>query len=155
FFTAGTFDLRSEGAGSNTSVGQVNANRERLDFVGKVCSLPIPSVSGTKSVTGSFAVGGTVTYTVVLTNNGGVAQTDAIGPEFFDTLPAAMALVSATASSGTVTATPATNQVVWNGSIAPGASVTITYSAVVMSGGGSGPLTNQGTILTNGNLTGT
>ncbi len=153
-FTGGTFDLRSEGTGANTSTGQTDHNRERIDFVGKVCSLPIPFISGTKTVTGSFAVGGVLTYTVVLTNTGGVAQADLAGPEFYDALPSTVALLTGSASSGTLTTTAATNQVSWNGSIGAGASVTLTYQAVIMSGGGTAAVANQGTILMNGNLSG-
>ena len=54
---------------------------------------------------GTFSVGGTVTYTVTLTNTGTGAQADNAGNEFTDTLPAALTLVSATATSGTAAAT--------------------------------------------------
>jgi uncharacterized repeat protein (TIGR01451 family) len=155
-FDAGDFDLRSEGSGADvdTSTGQPNLNRERIDLLGKPCSLPFPSITGTKTVTGSFAVGGTLTYTVVLKNNGTVAQPNNTGPEYIDTLPANVALVGATATSGVVTANAATNMLTWDGALAGGASVTITYQAVVASGGGAGPVKNQGTILTDYLLTG-
>ena len=70
-------------------------------------------------MTGTFQVGGTVTYTVVLTNNGTGNQADNAGNEFTDVLPAGLTLVSATATSGTAVATVGTNTVTWNGSLAP------------------------------------
>jgi uncharacterized protein len=105
------------------------------------------TVSGTKSAAGTFAQGSTVTYTVVLTNSSTHNQGDNPGAEFTDVLPAGLNLVSATATSGTATATVGTNTVTWNGSIAAGASVTITINATVDPGIPVGTtITNQGTI---------
>ena len=105
------------------------------------------TVSGTKSAAGTFAQGSNVTYTVVLTNSSTHNQGDNPGAEFTDILPAGLTLVSATATSGTATATVATNTVTWNGSIAAGASVTITINATVDPGVPVGTtITNQGTI---------
>ena len=56
-------------------------------------------VTGTKTVSGSFTVGSTVTYTVVLTNSGNGTQQNNPGNEFTDVLPPSLTLVSATASS--------------------------------------------------------
>ena len=56
-------------------------------------------VSGTKTVSGSFTEGGAITYTVVLTNTGGVAQGDNPGAEFTDVLPPSLTLVGASATS--------------------------------------------------------
>ena len=67
-------------------------------------------------------MGGTVTYTVTLTNTGPGAQGDNPGNEFTDVLPAHLALVSATATSGTAVANVGTNTVTWNGSIPAGGS---------------------------------
>jgi uncharacterized repeat protein (TIGR01451 family) len=77
------------------------------------------AVAGTKTVTGTFAVGATVTYTVTLTNSGPGAQGDNPGNEFTDVLPESLALVSATATSGTALANVGTNTATWNGSIRP------------------------------------
>jgi uncharacterized protein len=103
------------------------------------------SVTGTKTVSGNFAPGGTITYTVVLSNAGPGTQQDNPGNEFTDVLPAGLTLVSAAATSGTAVATVGTNTVTWNGSIAASASVTITITATVTGSLGS-TITNQGTI---------
>ena len=112
------------------------------------------SVTGTKTVSGSFTPGGSVTYTVVLSNAGPGTQQDNPGAEFTDVLPAELTLVSAAATSGTAVATVATNTVTWNGSIAAAASVTITITATVTGSVGS-TITNQGTIASDADGNGT
>ncbi|HEV7768748.1 MAG TPA: M36 family metallopeptidase [Thermoanaerobaculia bacterium] len=98
----------------------------------------------TKTVSGTFAVGGTVTYTVTITNSGTDPQNDNTGNEFTDTLPATLTLVSAVASSGTVST--AGNTVDWNGALAPlGGSVTITITATINAGTAGATISNQGT----------
>ncbi|HEV7509464.1 MAG TPA: S8 family serine peptidase [Thermoanaerobaculia bacterium] len=98
-----------------------------------VCNAPPrPNVTGTMTVRGTFTPGGTVTYTVILTNSGGMAQPDNPGAEFFDVLPPCLTLLSATSSSGTAVANAGTNTVTWNGSI-PAA----TFSPVLL---GSRPI---------------
>jgi uncharacterized repeat protein (TIGR01451 family) len=105
------------------------------------------TVSATKTVTGQFLQGGAVTYTVVLTNSSANTQSNNPGDEFIDILPAQLILVSASATSGTAIATPATNTVTWNGSIAGNSSVTLTIEATVKSKLNSGStITNQGTV---------
>jgi uncharacterized protein len=114
------------------------------------------SVTGTKTVSGSFAPGGTVTYTVVLSNAGPGAQQDNPGDEFTDVLPAGLTLVSAAATSGTAVATVATDTVTWNGSIPASGSVTITITATVDSGLAPGTtITNQGTVASDADGNGT
>jgi uncharacterized repeat protein (TIGR01451 family) len=104
-------------------------------------------VTGTKAVGGNFNPGGTVTYTVILTNNGAGAQGDNTGHEFTDTLPAGLTLVSATATSGTAAANVGTSTVTWDGALAAGGgAVTITITATVNSGTGGQTISNQGTI---------
>jgi uncharacterized repeat protein (TIGR01451 family) len=107
------------------------------------------SVTGTKTVAGSFAPGSTVTYTIVLNNGGTGAQGDNSGNEFFDVLPATLTLVSATSSSGIAQATVGNNVVTWNGAIAAGAGVTITITATLSIAAAPGTIvSNQGTIAT-------
>jgi uncharacterized repeat protein (TIGR01451 family) len=105
------------------------------------------TVSGTKSVSGTFAPNGFITYTVVLSNSGPSTQADNPGHEFTDVLPAGLTLNSAMATSGTPVATVATRTVTWDGSIPAGGSVTITIHATIDPGVAPGTnLTNQGTI---------
>jgi len=106
------------------------------------------SVTGTKTVAGTFVAGQPITYTVTLTNNGTANQADNPGHEFTDVLPASLTLVSATATSGAAVATLATNTVTWDGALAPlGGSVTITITATINAGTPVGTaVSNQGTI---------
>ena len=103
-------------------------------------------VTGTKTASGTYQVGQTVTYTVVLTNVGVSPQADNTGDELVDVLPPELELVDATATSGTAVATPATNTVTWNGSLAADDSVTITITATILASAAGGIVSNQGTI---------
>ncbi len=101
----------------------------------------------TKTVAGTFSEGGTVTYTVTISNPSGNTQLDNPGDEFTDVLPAGLTLVSASAGSGTATTDIPNRTVHWNGSIAAGGSVTITFTALVNNGTAGTTLCNQGTIF--------
>jgi uncharacterized repeat protein (TIGR01451 family) len=103
-------------------------------------------VSGTKTAAGTFTIGSTVTYTITLTNSGGGAQADNPGNELTDVLPAQLALVSATASSGTAVSNTGSNTVTWNGGIPAGGSVTITITATILPTAGGTTVSNQGSI---------
>jgi uncharacterized repeat protein (TIGR01451 family) len=94
-------------------------------------------------VSGAFE-GDFVTFTYVLSNGGPNAQADNSGAEFTDTLPAGLSLITATASSGTVTT--AANTVTWNGSIPVCGTVTINVQAKV------DPLTAGMTLCNQGNV---
>ena len=124
-----------------------------------VCSAPPPaavSVTATKTVAGTFSIGGAVTYTVTLTNNGSGNQANNPGNEFTDVLPAGLTLVSASATSGTAVATIATNTVTWNGSLTPlGGSTTITINATVKAGTQGTTISNQGTVAFDADVNGT
>ncbi len=103
------------------------------------------SVSGTKTAAGTFTVGSTITYTIILTNSGPGAQADNPGNEFTDTLPATLALVSASATSGV--ASTVGNTVNWNGALAAaGGTVTITINATILPSAAGTTVSNQGTI---------
>lgn len=104
-------------------------------------------VSATKTVTGDFSVGGTITYTVTLTNDGTAAQADNPGDELADVLPSELTLVSAGSTSGTTDADVGTNTVTWNGSMAPlGDSVTVTIEATIDAGTAGSTVSNQGSV---------
>ena len=124
------------------------------------CSVVTPavSVSGTKELTssGPYATGSTVTYEVVLTNDGTAVQADNAGDEFVDVLPAGLALVGASATSGTAVANVGTNTVTWNGSLAPGGgSVTITIEATIDDGYAGATISNVGTYYYDADVNGT
>lgn len=104
------------------------------------------TIGGSKSVSGDYYPGGTVTYTITLTNVGLYTQFDNPTDEFIDVLPSALTLVSATASSGTAVAAVGTNTVTWNGSIPTVSQVTITIAATINAGTPPGPISNQGTV---------
>ena len=137
-------------------VGAVLSNQGQLDVTdGTTTTTRTASVTtrvirppATKSVSGSFTPGGSVTYTVVLTNVGPGNQGDNPGDEFIDVLPPELTLISATATSGTATADVATRTVTWNGSIAAETSVTITINARINDGVTPGTtINNQGTFF--------
>jgi uncharacterized repeat protein (TIGR01451 family) len=133
---------------ATTDPGAANNSATATTTVNAVALL-----AGTKSASGApYNPGSTITYTIVLRNNGGATQGDNPGDEFTDVLPVELILVSATATSGTPVANTGTNTVTWNGSLAAGATVTITIQATIAPGLANGtPITNQGTISYDGN----
>jgi uncharacterized repeat protein (TIGR01451 family) len=102
------------------------------------------TVTATKTVAGTFRPGGSVTYTVTLSNSSGFDQQDNSGHEFTDVLPASLTLVSATASSGT--ATTAGNTANWDGVVPASGSVTITINATINAATAPGTVSNQGSV---------
>ncbi|MBP7797024.1 MAG: DUF11 domain-containing protein [Thermoanaerobaculaceae bacterium] len=111
------------------------------------------NVSGTKTVSGGpYRPGGTITYTIVLSNAGPGPQPDNPGDEFVDTLPSQLTATGASASSGTVARTG--NLITWNGAIAAGGSVTIMVSATINDVPNGRSVSNQGTINYDGAGTG-
>jgi uncharacterized repeat protein (TIGR01451 family) len=110
-------------------------------------TLPGATVSGTKTVSGTFTIGGTVIYTVVLSNAGPAAQADNPGDEFTDVLAPELALISASASSGTTAVTGVGGgTVTWNGAIPAGGSVTLFISATILPAVAGTTISNQGTL---------
>jgi uncharacterized repeat protein (TIGR01451 family) len=104
------------------------------------------TVSATKTVTGPFNEGSTITYTIVLANSAAYDQQNNSGPELTDVLPASLTLVSAGATSGTATATVATNTVTWDGVVPAGGSVTITIQATIDAGTANTTISNQASV---------
>jgi subtilisin-like proprotein convertase family protein len=112
------------------------------------CSAAAPlgaHLTASKAVTGgSLVPGGTVVYTVTLTNSGTGATFDEPGDELADTLPSTLTPTSAAASLGTVTI--AGNTVRWNGGVPAGGSVVITIDAAISGAAVSQSIiSNQGT----------
>ncbi len=106
---------------------------------------PLGAMVGTsKSVSGDFAPGGEVTYSVILTNSGAGAQGDNPGHEFVDSLPAGLVLESAESSTGTTAADSVAGTVAWDGTIAADGTVTITIRATVTGAIGE-TISNQAT----------
>jgi uncharacterized repeat protein (TIGR01451 family) len=128
--------------------GKLNAWSLIVTPTAFTCSAYIPgaNLSATKTVSGGTAVGDTVSYQVNITNNGTTAQADNAGNEFTDVLPAQLTLLSASADSGTATATLGTNTVTWNGAIAVGGVVQITITAQINAGAEGATVSNQGTL---------
>ncbi len=91
-------------------------------------------IQAQKTVQGNQRAFGVVTYTTVLSNNGLTSQQDNLGHEFTDTLPPELSLISATATSGIIDATPANNRVTWDGAIPAGNSVTLEVQARIAAG---------------------
>lgn len=106
---------------------------------------PTASIASTNPVSGTFKFGGSITYTVTLTNNGTANPGDTTGHEFVDVLPVGLAWVSATATTGTAITTG--NTVNGDGAFAPlGGSTTITINATVNAGTQGTSISNQGTV---------
>jgi len=116
-----------------------------------VCDAPPPpvlvaNVTATKTVSGGDQTeGGTVVYTVVLTNSGTGAQADNPGAEFTDTLPATLTVGTPAATSGTISGA-GINPVTWNGAIPAGGTVTITIPATIQANTGGQTISNQGSV---------
>lgn len=104
------------------------------------------NLSATKTVSGTFVAGSTVTYTIVV-SNAGSAQGDYAGHELTDVLPASLTLVSANATSGNAVATIPTNTVTWDGAIPASGSVTVTITATLGGPLGGTVVSNQATLL--------
>ena len=88
----------------------------------------LPSdVTGTKTVSGDFVLGGDVTYTIVLSNAGPGVLPDGPGDELVDILPATVELTGAAVieGGGAVAEDAAANTVTWNGAIPADDSVTL------------------------------
>ena len=144
----GTVSFDADGNGTNEATAFTDD--PGLPGIGNPTSFTVTSpatIAAIKSVTGTFRSGGAITYTVVLTNTGAAAQFDNPGAELTDILPASLTLISTSATSGTAVATIASKTVTWNGSLAAGASVTITIGATInASTAGGTTVANQGTV---------
>jgi uncharacterized repeat protein (TIGR01451 family) len=89
------------------------------------------ALAAAKTATGEHAPGGTVFYTIVISNVGAGPHPDNPGDELVDVLPAGLTLVGATADIGSVSLDLPTRRVAWNGALATGGSATLTIEATV------------------------
>jgi uncharacterized repeat protein (TIGR01451 family) len=94
-----------------------------------------------KKVSGQPVPGGTLTYTIVITNVGAGPHPDNPGDELVDVLPAGLTLTGATANIGTITTNLPANRVAWNGALPVGGTATVTIEATVGA--------SRGTVLRN------
>ena len=140
----GTVSYASDGGSTNNTTVLTDDPTQPGAADPTVFTLNSANIAATKTVTGNFWPYQVVTYTVTLTNNGNGIANDNGGDEFTDQLPAGLTLRSATASAGTlgVGIIGSTTTVHWSGSLAAGASVTITIKAQI-------GLFPQGTVISN------
>ncbi len=135
---AGQLDLQA-----SISANEADPDTANNTATASVTVLSPGDVRASKTVAGNLIVGGDATYTVVLSNSAAYDQHNNPGAEFTDVLPASLALVSASATSGTAVATVGTNTVAWDGVVPAGGSVTLTIQADIV-GAGSLTVSNQG-----------
>jgi uncharacterized repeat protein (TIGR01451 family) len=113
------------GQGMHCDLGAIEVQTEPDQSAGAL-------LTATMTVSGDFAPGGDVTYTVVLANAGDADQSDNPGPEFTDALPDGLLLLSASATKGNAAADLAAGTVDWDGAVARDAPVTITIHAQIV-----------------------
>lgn len=101
-----------------------------------VSLLPPPgTVQATLDVSGKFLEGSTVTYTLVLVNNGPVQFPDSPGAEIVLSLPSAVAVTDISTSSGTASGGGSPGATVfWNGPLALGETVVIVVEGMILPG---------------------
>ena len=100
-----------------------------------------------KDVGGPFSSGDIIRYTIEITNIGDAVQPDNPGPEFVDTFPDTLLLISANADSGDVILDKLNNTVTWDGSINPEQTVTISIDTQLSSLARPGDeISNQATL---------
>jgi uncharacterized repeat protein (TIGR01451 family) len=142
----GTISYDADGNGTNEASRQTDdpGVGGATDPTSFTSTSPSNIAVANMTVAGQFFAGGAITYTVTLTNSGPSMQLDNAGDEFAVTLPGTLTLTGASANSGTASTGGATAH--WNGSLASGASVTITINATVSAGAVAGStISAQGT----------
>src|SRR6202020_2626638 len=135
--------VTSTTAGSNCAAGSGNAACTATVTVSGLTIVKTANVS-------SIAPGGTVSYTVTVTNSGQTAYT---GATFTDPLTSVLgnAVYNANAAATAGTVSYSSPNLTWTGNLAVGASATITYTVTVNNPDtGSGLLANTVTSTTAG-----
>ncbi len=152
----GTISYDSDGDGFNDTTALTGDPAAKTPNAPTVFTVPnAPFLVATKTAGGSLVEGGTVTYTIALSNIGTAAQADNPGNELTDVLPPSLTLTAATATSGAAVANTGTNTVTWNGSLPPSSTVTITITATIKSGTAGTTIANQATFNYDSNNDGT
>ena len=120
------------------ALGDVDGDGELDLFLGNLSGVEMfvtlaPELEVTKEITGGdLEPGGSVEYTVTLTNVGTGAQPDdPDDPELTDTLPAGLTLVSATLASGPGSVSTSGSTVRYDGAIGVGESVSLVITATI------------------------
>lgn len=142
----GRFRLTSDASISAATPGGVAENGEVEDYAITVLAneADLVTVKSLTSLSAQLSVGDTVTFSIVVTNNGPAPATNVT---LTDQLPAGL---TATANSGNVTTGTYTSGTgVWTiPSLASGANATLTIEGVVDAGQGGNSITNTTTAAT-------
>ena len=118
--------ITSTSTGSNCGAGCTDP---RCTATVNVAAMRITATADVSAV----SPGSDVHYTVTVTNTGQAPYSDAsVTLDYADTLEDATYNGDLAATSGTVTTDSATQTATWTGDLAPGATVTITYSVTVI-----------------------
>jgi uncharacterized repeat protein (TIGR01451 family) len=144
-----TLSFDGDGDGSNEAVAvSDNPVTPAANDPTQFTLLSAAGLTATKSVSAPQPVAGApLLYQIVLSNAGPAMQFDNPGDELTDVLPAELNLLSATASSGTVTIDVPSRTVHWNGALAASASVSISINASIAATAMSGNvIENQATL---------
>jgi uncharacterized repeat protein (TIGR01451 family) len=120
----------------NHEVNELNEENNQYTLPVTVTVRPLaPWIEAEKIYTdengGSPAPEDTITYEITITNDGCEDQGDNTGHEFIDQIPDFMTYVPGSASASTGTAGFEGGQVVWDGEVPMGGSVTITFQVVI------------------------
>jgi uncharacterized repeat protein (TIGR01451 family) len=89
---------------------------------------------GVEPVEKCFGAGGIVNVQIELTNTGSGEQRDNAGPELAATLPAQLTAIAGSCTSTTGTCSAQGDKLEWNGAVAAGAKVTISYQVQIQAG---------------------
>jgi uncharacterized repeat protein (TIGR01451 family) len=131
-------------------------NAPTRNIVGALAVVSPAAVAITKTVSaGPYPIGSAVVYTITMTNSSATSQQDNPGDELVDVLPSSLALMSATADSGTATIDVSANTVRWNGMIPGNSSVVVTINARIADGRDGSVISNQATANSDADGNGT
>ena len=133
-------------------VDEINEDNNEYTLPDTVIVRPFaPSIEAEKTYRdengGSPMPGDTITYEIMITNDGCEAQGDNPGHEFTDVIPQHMAYVPNSVSATSGTASIEQGKIVWDGEIPVGGVITITFQTVI-----DANTPNQTTICNQGHV---